>query len=205
MVPGFPGSAVSYRVTALLLLWCAFFLAVPGTASAQSGSAKETPAERRQTCESMKEERRRQIDRCKTQEEKDADAQAERRREQAEREKPTRTSFLRRLHLDGLWIPTSTGVGQYGVIGTHLDVGSVGRLHFFGPPGLMLVTEKTEDGWRLRPSLTWGISLFIGGVRLPGAKDEAQLYFNFAKSWTAGNMQAGRDLAGLSLSWKKKS
>ena len=203
MVPALQGSTASYRYTALLFV-CLTILALPKTAAAQSGSDKETPAERRQSCASLREERRRQIDRCKTQEERDADAQEKRRKEEAERERPSRTSFLRRLHLDGLWIPTSTGAGQYGVIGTHLDVGSIGRLHFFGPPGLMLVTEQTEDGWRLRPAFTWGISVFIGGVQLPGAKDKAQLYFNFAKTWTAGNMQTGRDLAGLSLSWKKR-
>jgi hypothetical protein len=163
----------------------------------------ESRAERAAYCAKLPESKRRQTDICKSPEEREEDAREARRKELDELERPTHTSFIRKLYLDGLWIPTTMGTGQYGLVGTHLDVVSAGRLHVFGPPGLMLVAESTGNGWRLKPSLTWGFSVLIGDVRLPGSKSKPQLFFNMAKSWSAGNFQLGRDLAGLSLSWKK--
>ena len=42
-----------------------------------------------------------------------------------------------------------------------------------------------------------------GEVRLPGAASNSQLFFNLTKAWTAGNFETGRDMAGLSMTWKK--
>lgn len=162
-----------------------------------------TERERGAYCASLSEAKRRQTDICKTAAERDEDARAQRLKEQDERERPHHTSFLRKLYLDGLWMPTSMGAGQYGLIGTHLDLATVGRVHVFGPPGVMLVLEQTEDGWRVKPALTWGFSIYVTDVRLPGARRRAQLFFNVTKSWTGGNISVGRDMAGLSLTWKK--
>jgi hypothetical protein len=191
---------VSSLGLSLLLLT---FLAQPALAQ-KPKKAPPTEVERQAVCAALPEVERRTTDFCKTEEERREDAQEQRRKELQEKEKPTRTSFLRKLHLDGLWIPTSTGTGQYGLIGTHIDVASAGRLHFYGPPGMMLVLEKTDGGWRVKPAMTWGVSVFIGEVRLPGQKENAQLFFNLTKSWSAGSFQAGRDMAGLSLTWKNK-
>lgn len=183
---------------------------VAGLLSAQPSFAQkkqkapQTARERDAYCKSLSESKRRATEICKTEEERLADARQKRLDELAEKEKPTHSSFLRKFHLDGLWIPTSLGMGQYGVIGTHLDVASVGRLHFFGPPGMMMVLEHSEEGkWRIKPSLTWGVSVYMVDVRLPGATQRAQLFFNVTKSWSAGTFDAGRDMAGLSLAWKK--
>ena len=197
MVARFQRSVLRGALPVLLTL-----VASPGFAQPHR-SEPRSEQERQAACASMPEAKRRQTDECKTVEERREDARREREREIAEREKPTHSSFLRKLHLDGLWIPTSTGTGQYGLIGTHIDVASAGRLHFFGPPGMMLVLENTDGGWKVKPVLTWGVSVFIGDVRLPGQKSQAQLFFNLTKSWSAGNFQVGRDMAGLSLTWKK--
>jgi hypothetical protein len=155
-------------------------------------------------CAELREAERRAAEFCKTDDERAEDAREKRRKEEAEREKPTHSSFFRKFHLDGLWIPTSMGAGQYGLIGTHLEVASAGRLHFFGPPGMMLMAEKNAEGrWRIRPALTWGVGFEIGEFHFPGIRDRAHLYFNLTKTWSGGSLQMGRDLAGLSVSWQK--
>lgn len=194
-----------YRLAPIVTVLLACLLcASPLFAQKRKAPRSLTEAERQKYCASLSESKRRQTDICKTEEERAEDARQQHLKEQAEKEKPTRTSFLQRMHLDGLWIPTSTGVGQYGLIGTHLDVASIGRVHLFGPPGMMMVLERAEDGgWRVRPELTWGVSLYLSDVRFPGSKHHAQLFFNLTKAWSATNFQTGRDMAGLSLSWKK--
>jgi hypothetical protein len=188
----------------LIPLLVALFLALPSVASAQKRQRTPKPVEDPETyCASLPEETRRQTEICKTPSEQRIDDQERRRKEAEERERPTHTSFLRKFHLDGLWVPTSIGSGQYGLIGTHLDVAALGRVHLFGPPGMMLVLQHEEGKWSVHPALTYGVSIYMTDVRLPGATRSAQLYFNLAKSWSAGNFQIGRDLAGLSLSWKE--
>jgi hypothetical protein len=188
-------------ITAALV--AGLFVAQPAFAQ-KKPKAPQTTEEREAYCASLSESKRRQTEICKTEEERLADARQKHLDELAEKEKPTHTSFLRKFHLDGLWIPTSLGLGQYGLIGTHLDVASVGRVHFFGPPGMLMMLEHSEDGkWHIKPSLTWGVSVYMADVRLPGATHSAQLYFNLTKSWSAGTFETGRDMAGLSLAWKK--
>lgn len=192
-----------YRPAPVITALLAGLLCAQPSFAQKKPKPPQTEKERRAYCASLSESKRRQTEICKTDEERKVDEQQKRLDEQAEKEKPTHSSFLRKFHLDGLWIPTSMGTGQYGLIGTHLDVASVGRLHFFGPPGMMMVVEHAEDGWRIKPSLTWGVSVFMADVRLPGARHRAQLFFNLTKSWSAGTFDAGRDMAGLSLAWKK--
>jgi hypothetical protein len=161
------------------------------------------PLVRAAWCASLPEETRRQTDACKTQEERDEDAQAKRRKEATEKEKPKKSSFLRNLLFDAAWVPTSGG-GQYGLVGTHLDVASIGRIHVFGPPGVLLMMDKSSGEWRVKPALTWGVSIFLTDFEFPGMDGrQAQLFFNLTKAWSAGDVRAGRDLAGLSIAWKK--
>jgi hypothetical protein len=190
--------------TLLLPVLILMFAAPPAGAQTRRKHLPQTKREREKYCASLKEEKRRETDICKTPEEREADARAAHLKELEDRERPTHTSFLRKLHLDGLWIPASLGAGQYGLIGTHLDVATIGRVHFFGPPGMMLALEQSEEGnWRLRPALTWGISIYLADVRIPGMK-RPQLFFNLTKSWSGGGgFSVGRDMAGLSLAWKK--
>jgi hypothetical protein len=177
------------------------FLASP--AAAQQKPDPKSVKDPESYCASLTEEKRRETDICKTQAERDEDAQKKRWQEAEDRERNKHSSFLRKFHLDGAWIPTQVGgVGQYGVIGTHLDVASVGRVHLFGPPGMMLLLEKNAEGsWKIRPALTYGVSVYL--TEVPWGSSHAQLYFNLAKTWSTGSFQSGQDLAGLSLSWKK--
>src|SRR5690242_14262399 len=64
----------------------------------------------------------------------------------AEHEKVTHTSFLSRLHLDGLWSTTSSDIRYYGLIGSHISLVDVGRVQFFGPPGILLLRMPDVSG-----------------------------------------------------------
>ena len=72
-------------------------------------------------------------------------------------EVPRHSSFLTRVHIDGLWTTTQDGARFYGIIGSHISLVDVGRVQVFGPPGVMLLTVPDGNGGR-RVSLgyTWG-------------------------------------------------
>lgn len=160
------------------------------------------PVERAEYCAALPEEERRATDACKTQSERDEDDQKRRVKEIEDRERGNKTSFLRKFILDGMWVPMSGG-GQYGLIGAHLDVASIGRIHLFGPPGVLMMMDKSEGSSRLRPAWTWGVSIYLTEFEFPGSGRRTQLFFNLAKAWSAGDARTGRDLCGLSLAWKK--
>lgn len=152
-------------------------------------------------CADLPEEERRATLRCQTDEERREDEYARIQREREEREQPERTSFLKWIHVDGLWMANNIGLRSYGVIGTHVAVMEVGRLHLYGPPGVMLVMENDGEAWRARPGLTWGFSLRLADMRLPGSTKNVRLFLNVAKVWTTGNVRTGRDMMGLSFTW----
>ena len=124
-------------------------------------------------------------------------------RERLEKEKPTHSRFPKWLHTDVLWIPSQTGVHSYGLIGAHIVVINIDRVYVFGPPGIMLVLDDIGSERRLRPAFTWGMSVLVGNLTVPGLQRTAQFYVNLTKSWTMGNFQTGLDMVGLSVSWKK--
>jgi hypothetical protein len=161
-----------------------------------------TEGHRPARCASLPEKRRRNTEECKTEEERREDAQQKRREDAAEKEKPKHTSFWRWVHLDGLSLPTASGVGVYGLVGTHVAVANIGRVYVFGPPGVMLLLEEAGRTRRLKPAFTWGVDLYLSDFRFPGTDRTAQLYVNLTKCWTA-SYQNGIDMFGLSLSWKK--
>jgi len=196
------------HVTAIVLPAALLFSLVATTAYANDQKKKNDPPPRdpvalAEYCAALPEEDRRETNACKTPSERDEDDQKKRVKEAEDRERGTKTSFFRRFLLDGMWVPMSGG-GQYGLIGTHLDVASVGRIHLFGPPGVLMMMERTENGGqRVRPAWTWGVSIYLIEFEFPGSGRRTQLFFNLAKAWSAGDARTGRDLAGLSLSWKK--
>jgi hypothetical protein len=164
--------------------------------------AVATDGQRRTRCDSLPEEKRRKTEECKTDEERREDAQQKRREEAAEKEKPTHSSFWRRVHVDGLSFPTASGVAAYGIVGAHVAVANVGRVYFFGPPGVMLLLEQAGDTRRVTPALSWGFDIYLSDFRIPGTDRTAQLYVNLMKCWTT-SYQNAVDMFGLSLSWKK--
>ena len=92
---------------------------------------------------------------------------------------------------------------MYGVVGVHLAVANVGRVYFFGPPGVMLVSEPTPEGRIWRGRFTWGIGLHLFDVRAPRTTRQARIFLNFAKVWSGTDYRTGSDMVGLSMTWKK--
>ena len=88
-----------------------------------------------------------------------------RERERLEREKPSKSSFFDRVHLDVLGAPPQIGGGSnlVGLVGAHLTIAEFGRIYLFGPPGVMVAVHAAEDGrsgrWRPMTALNWGISV----------------------------------------------
>jgi len=143
-------------------------------------------------------------DTCRSDEQKARDAAYQRVvKERLEREKPPHSSFPKWLHTDAFWMPTALGVSTYGVVGAHVVVANIERIYFYGPPGVMLVLDDSTGRRRVRPGLTWGVSILLFDLHIPGAQRTAQIYFNMAKCWTNGPYADAVNLAGLSLAWKK--
>jgi hypothetical protein len=129
-------------------------------------------------------------------------------RERMEKEKPPRTSFLDRVHLDVLGAPPEIGssASVYGLVGAHLTIAEIGRIHLYGPPGVMVAmhSEAESSGrWRPMTALTWGISIRLVDFRLRGAPRRTVMFLNLTKLWTWGDFSQGTDFAGLSFAWKR--
>jgi hypothetical protein len=154
-------------------------------------------------CASLPEKTRRATEICKTEEERREDDYQKRVAERLEREKPTKTSFLKWLHVDGLWAPTTMEGGTFGLVGTHVTIADIGRVNLFGPPGVMLLIEDHGGGRTIRPAITWGISVYLVDFHPPGTTNTARLFLNLAKAQTFGDQRTGMDLAGLSITWRK--
>ncbi len=132
-----------------------------------------------------------------------------RERERLEKEKPSRSSFFDRVHLDVLGAPPQIGGGSnlVGLVGAHLTIAEFGRIYLFGPPGVMVAVHAAEDGrsgrWRPMTALTWGISVRLIDFRVRGANRRTVMFLNLTKLWTWGDFSRGTDFAGLSFAWKR--
>ena len=113
------------------------------------------------------------------------------------------TSFLKWVHVDGLWVPAANQLDAFGVIGTHLTVANIGRLYIYGPPGVMLIRQRNGEHWMLRPAFTWGFSFYLHDFSVPGSGRTVQLFVNITKVWTEGDQRNGMDMVGLSVTFKK--
>jgi hypothetical protein len=127
----------------------------------------------------------------------------------ANKERLIKGSFLSRVHLDGLWSTTSSDVRFYGLVGSHISLVDVGRVQFFGPPGVLLLSVPDGRGSRqIRVGYTWGMSVRLADVRLFGARKNATLFLSVTMCWTVGRIfdrlgSGGFDIAGLSLAPRK--
>ena len=118
-------------------------------------------------------------------------------------EKESRAGFLKLILVDAMWVPSQTGGNTFGIIGAHLSFAHIGRVYFYGPPGVMVIRQKTDRGWIFRPAYTWGISFHLTDFKVPGTERRAELFVNFTKVWSTGDQRSGVDMAGLSFSWRK--
>jgi hypothetical protein len=123
---------------------------------------------------------------------------------------PPHSSFLTRLHLDGLWSTTSTNGRIYGIIGTHMSLVDIGRLQVFGPPGLMLLSVPDGYGGRqVELGYTWGLSIRLGDVRVGAPTKNMTVFLNISKVFlgstetTAGSSR-GYDIVGFSIAPRKR-
>jgi len=128
----------------------------------------------------------------------------------AEAETVVKSTFLTRIHIDGLWTSTATNVPIYGLVGSHISLVDVGRVQFFGPPGVLLVSVPDASGSRhVRPGYTWGLSVRLGDVRLFAESKNMTLFLTISKVWVPGGTAVDRlepggfDVAGFSLAPRK--
>ena len=168
-----------------------------------TGGQTEAQRKREAKCASLPEPERRKTEECKTEEEQREDEYRRRVAAREVRERDPRSSFLKWLHTDALWVPAESGVDTYGLIGAHLVVAQVGRFHVFGPPGVILLRQRAERGVLVRPGLTWGLSIYLTDVKLPGTSRRVQLFVNLTKVWVQGDHRNGTSMVGASVTWKK--
>jgi hypothetical protein len=121
-------------------------------------------------------------------------------------EKLVKDTFFTRVHLDGLWTSTSTDYRFYGLVGSHISLVDVGRVQFFGPPGVILLSVPDGRGSReIRTGYTWGLSVRLNDLRLFSPTKNMTLFLSVTKVWiTGGNAYerlgpGGFDIAGFSL------
>lgn len=189
--------------TSVYLCVGAMLVSAPLLAQEAAPKAEVTPTKQERYCASLPEAKRRTTEACKTEEERREDEYQRLVAERLEKEKATHSSFLKWLHFDGLWTPTTLGSSTFGLVGSHVTIANVGRVNFFGPPGVMLLLENTGHSRSIRPAVTWGISIYLTDFRMPGQDHTSQLFLNLAKAQTVGFEGGGLDLAGLSVTWKK--
>jgi hypothetical protein len=127
-------------------------------------------------------------------------------RKRLDAEKPAKSTFLTRVHIDGLWTSTSSDLRFYGLVGSHISLVDVGRVQFFGPPGVILLSMPDQSGVRhLRPGYTWGMSIRLSDVRLFAPSKNMTLFLTISKVWVPGGSALDRlqgggfDIAGFSL------
>ena len=124
-------------------------------------------------------------------------------------EKTRHSSFLTRVHLDGLWTTTQDGARFYGIIGSHISLVDVGRVQVFGPPGVMLLTVPDGNGGRkVSLGYTWGVSLRLADVGIGTPNKNLTLFLNVTKLFVAGGAVGpegtqGYNIVGLSLAPRK--
>lgn len=129
---------------------------------------------------------------------------------QAAETPPKHSSFMTRVHLDGLWTTTSTDARLYGLVGSHVSLVDIGRVQIFGPPGVMLLSVPNgRGGRRVALGYTWGVSVRLVDLRLAARTKNATLFLNVSKVWVNGGIEGtgrshGLDIVGFSVARKKR-
>jgi hypothetical protein len=101
---------------------------------------------------------------------------------------PKHSSFLTRVHLDGLWSTASNSGRLYGLVGSHVSLVDVGRLQVFGPPGVLLLSVPDANGSRrIALGYTWGLSVRLADVRQFAPTKDMTLFMTLTKVWLAGS------------------
>ena len=122
-------------------------------------------------------------------------------------EKLRKNSFFTRLHMDAMSTQPEVGNGPrlYGFVGTHVSLVDVGRVQFYGPPGVVLVSAPQSDGSRvMRIGYTWGVSVRLADYH------RVTIYLNMVKCWLGSRanvdgLQGSFDMMGFSISPRRKN
>lgn len=129
--------------------------------------------------------------------------------QRANNEQLLKNSFLTRVHIDGLWTTTSTDVRFYGLVGSHISLVDIGRVQFFGPPGVIVLSVPGPRGREIRTGYTWGMSVRLRDIRLFSSTKNMTLFLTMSKVWLTGGTYdqlapGGFDIAGFSLAPRKQ-
>ena len=124
-------------------------------------------------------------------------------------EKPHKTLWWERVHVDALWPMTRAGSNAFGVVGVHSTVHLTKRFQVFMAPGFILMRAPGLDGTQNWSAATdWGFSLRLFDLRVPIAGRPGSVHLNMARVWMLGNSNVASAsetyLAGLSLSFKQR-
>jgi hypothetical protein len=139
---------------------------------------------------------------------KTQDPACKRQQERMAAEKPRKTSFLDRVHLDVLGMPPQIGdLSMVGIVGGHITIAEVGRVHFYGPPGVLVVARSPDSSesrrWTASTAFTWGVSIRLTDFHMGNTPRRTTLFLNLTKVWVFGGLNSGTDFVGLSFAWKK--
>jgi len=115
--------------------------------------------------------------------------------------------LLRNLHYGGPWTTGPKGPRVYGLFGTHLTLAQAGRIHLWGPPGMLVVRRP---GGKIDVKMTWGVDVFISDIPVPFANRKIPVYLTVAKVFGAPeekaiqhHLNAGMDMLGFSMTIKR--
>lgn len=99
----------------------------------------------------------------------------------------TKTSWMNLLHFDFGYTTPSMGTRSYGLVGLHTSLPEIGRVQISIPPGIMVVSIPTTNGWVISPATTWGVGVRILNFNFPRTTKSIKLHINFLKIWMFGS------------------
>jgi hypothetical protein len=119
----------------------------------------------------------------------------------AQQEAPTKSTWWRHLHLDGLSSTTQSNISAVGLFGAHFTIDVAGRLQLFAAPGILVVSVPNLRGERdLWPATDFGFSYRLFDL------GRASIHGNLVHAWMIGNRAAlvnpNLVLAGFSITFK---
>jgi hypothetical protein len=127
-------------------------------------------------------------------------------------EKVVKSSFLRRVHLTGLWMEARyPGTSAYGIVGLQIGVFEAGRFTLPAVGVMVVMTPDGEGGHSFTPATTLGFGYRICDFVPPLIRTQASLHFNIARTHLHGVHDqrilpgmANVNLFGLSVSARRR-
>ena len=123
----------------------------------------------------------------------------------------TKTSFLHRVHLTGLWMQARyPAASAYGIVGMQVGVIEVGRFTLPAIGVMLVMMEDGQGGYLWQPTTTVGVGFRICDFVPPLIRKRASLHFNVARTnhiGRADGIHPGMvdvNLLGLSVSATKR-